>query len=323
VADTGPLAPQRPVIRADARERTIPLAMSRTRLLLDVITPRRSYRYGSEHRCQRAELWLPSGRGPHPVVVSIHGGSWTPGYSKLVMRGLAGDLARRGWAVWNIEYRRVGGGQGGGWPATFEDVAAAIDHLLVIDAPLDLEHVTLLGQSAGGQLALWAASRSALPDGSPGAHPAIAPVAAIAQAGVNDLAQTYREYPGGAVGWLMGGSPESRAERYAVADPIAHVPAPMPVLLVHGSEDATVSVRRSRNYAAASRAAGGEVELIELAGADGAHRSHVDPDSVAWAAVVHWLEGPIRMRLRGDSAPAEDPRKAARPAVPVPRPRRE
>jgi acetyl esterase/lipase len=158
--------------------------------------------------------------------------------------------------------------------------------------------VTLLGHSAGGQLALWAASRAALPAGAPGADPAITPVAAISQAGVNDLAQTYRESPGGAVGWLMGGSPEEYPERYAVADPVALVPAALPVLLVHGTDDATVSVRRSRNYAAAARAAGGEVELVELAGSDGVHRRHVDPDGVAWASVVRWLEASSG-RLRG------------------------
>jgi acetyl esterase/lipase len=156
----------------------------------------------------------------------------------------------------------------------------------------------LLGHSAGGQLALWAASRAALPDGAPGADPAIAPVAAISQAGVNDLAETYRERPGGAVGLFLGGSPERYPERYAVGDPIALVPLPLPVLLVHGTEDATVSVRRSRNYAAAARALGGEVELVELAGSDGAHRRHVDPDGAAWASVVRWLEASSE-RIRG------------------------
>lgn len=264
--------------------------MSRTRLLLDVITPPRSYRYGDAHRCQRADLHLPAGPGPHPVVVTIHGGSWAAGYTKVVMRGIAGDLARRGWAVWNIEYRRVGRGQGGGWPLTFVDVAAAIDYLRHVDAPLDLQRITLLGHSAGGQLALWAAGREGLPSDAPGAKPGLSPIAAIAQAGVNDLATCYRETPGGAVGWLMGGSPDHFPERYAIADPISRVPLDVPVLLVHGTEDNTVSVRRSRNYAAAARGAGGHVELVELAGSDGGHRRHVDPDSVAWAAARRWLE---------------------------------
>ncbi len=264
--------------------------MPSTRLLLDFLTPGRSHRYGGDHRCQRAELHLPPGGGPFPVLVTIHGGSWTTGVSKAVMRGLAGDLVRRGYAVWNIEYRRIGRGQGGGWPATFTDVAAAIDHLDRVAAPLDLGRVTFFGHSAGGHLALWAASRGALGDGAPGAHPRIEPVAAVSAAGVNDLAQTYREAPGGAVGSLMGGGPDEVPERYAAADPIALVPPATPVLLVHGTDDVTVSVRRSRNYAQAARAAGASVELIEIAGDAGRHPSHILPASASWAAVAGWLE---------------------------------
>jgi len=265
--------------------------MPRARLLLDLLVPGRPYRYGSEHRCQRAELHLPAGRGPHPVVVTIHGGSWATGVTKVVMRGLARDLVRRGYAAWNIEYRRVGRGQGGGWPLTFVDVAAAIDHLRDVRAPLDLERVTVFGHSAGGQLALWAASRGRLPDGAPGANPWIEPVAAVSAAGVNDLAQAYRETPGGAVGALMGGAPDEVPARYAIADPSALLPLAIPVLLVHGTDDATVSVRRSRNYARDARALGGEVELVEIPGEAGAHRVHVFPDSESWMLVTSWLDG--------------------------------
>ena len=268
--------------------------MSRARLLLDFLTPGRSVRYGFDHRCQRAELHLPAGAGPHPVVVTIHGGSWAAGYSKRVMRALAGDLARRGYAVWNIEYRRLGRGQGGGWPLTFVDVAAAIDHLRAVAAPLDLDRVTVLGHSAGGQLALWAASRRHLPQGAPGASPRIEPVAAVSAAGVNDLAQAYRDSPRGAVGWLMGGGPDEVPERYAIADPMSLLPLAIPVLLVHGTDDATVSVRRSRNYAQAARARGGAVELIEIPGEAGGHRTHIFPDSESWAAVSGWLEAQRR-----------------------------
>lgn len=264
--------------------------MSRSRLLLDVLAPVRSFRYGTAHRCQRADLHLPRGVGPHPVAVTIHGGSWVAGYGKVVMRGLAGDLVRRGYAVWNIEYRRMGRGQGGGWPATFVDVAAAIDHLGSVGAPVDLGRVTLIGHSAGGQLALWAAGRGRLAGGAPGAQPGIEPVAAVSAAGVNDLAQTYRDAPRGIVGALLGGGPDERPERYAIADPVAHLPLPIPVLLVHGTDDATVSVRRSRNYARAARALGAPVELIEIPGPGGSHRSHVDPRSASWAAVTRWLE---------------------------------
>ena len=115
--------------------------VSRSRLVLDFLTRGEVHAYGPD-RSQRADLYLPLGAGPHPVMVLIHGGSWRKRYGRFVMRGLAGDLVRRGWAVWNIEYRRLGQ-QGGGWPETFADVAAAIDHLRTLDAPLDLESVSL------------------------------------------------------------------------------------------------------------------------------------------------------------------------------------
>jgi acetyl esterase/lipase len=90
---------------------------------------------------------------------------------------LVPDLGGRGWAVWNLEYRRLGWRSRGGWPGTLEDVAAGIDELGRLDAPLDLARVVAIGHSAGGHLALWAAARRGLPAGAPGAEPAVRPAA--------------------------------------------------------------------------------------------------------------------------------------------------
>jgi hypothetical protein len=49
-------------------------------------------------------------------------------------------------------------------------------------------------------------------------------------------------------------------------------------------------VKLSRSYTDATRAAGGEVELVEIQGPAGGHRMHIDPRGDAWAAVVHRLE---------------------------------
>jgi acetyl esterase/lipase len=261
------------------------------RLIAELLLTRgRTYRYGP-HRSQRADLHLPAGGGPHPVMVLIHGGSWGKRYGRIVMRALARELVRRRWAVWNIEYRRLG--EGGGWPATFADVAAAIDHLGQLSAPLERSRISVLGHSAGGQLALWAAGRARLPTAAAqalGGAPRAPIERVISLAGVCDLAGAYRASPGGAVGALMGGSPEQLPERYALADPIAQVPLPAQVLLVHGVIDRTVSVRRSRDYASAARAAGAPVELVEIEGPAGAHRAHIDPRGASWAAVTSWLE---------------------------------
>ncbi len=260
--------------------------MSRARLLIDFLRRGRAFAYG-EHRSQRADLYLPLGAGPHPVIVTIHGGSWQKRYGRIVMRPLAHDLQKRGWAVWNIEYRRLG--EGGGWPATFADVASAIDHLESVDAPVDLGDVSVLGHSAGGQLALWAAGRQGLPGGVVGSAPAVALRRAVSQAGVCDLKGAYELWHGGAVRALMGGSPAELPERYALADPIERVPLELPVLLVHGVEDRIVSVRISRSYRDAALAAGGTVELVEVPGPAGLHRAHIDPRGAAWVPVVRWL----------------------------------
>jgi acetyl esterase/lipase len=263
--------------------------VSRRRLILDVLKRGRTYSYGSQ-RSQRAELHLPPGSGPHPLMVVIHGGSWQDRYGRVVMRALVGDLVRRGWAAWNIEYRRIG--DGGGWPHTFADVAAAVDYVPELRAPLDLDRVVILGHSAGGQLALWAASREHLPPDAPGSLDGAGRVRisrVISQAGVCDLAGAYQRWHGGAVRALMGGSPDELPARYDVADPMRLLPPSVPTLLVHGTADETVSVELSRNYERAARVTGGEVELVEIAGDAGRHRAHIDPRGVAWAAVVQRL----------------------------------
>jgi acetyl esterase/lipase len=227
--------------------------------------------YG-DHRLQSADLYVPRGEGPHCVVILVHGGSWRARYGRWVMRLVAADLVRRGAAVWNVGYRRVGRGEGGGWPATFDDVGAAIDALAGVRADLDLDRVVLAGHSAGGQLALWAAGRedSAVP---------IARVAALAAVCDMSKAQIARE--------VLGGSPEEVPERYDAVDPIRNVPLPLPVLLVHGAADQTVPVERSREYAAAARDAGGDVELVEPP--DTRHRAFVDPRSEGWRVAAEWI----------------------------------
>jgi acetyl esterase/lipase len=243
------------------------------RLVRDALArPEGRLSYGP-HRIQRADLYVPPGDGPHAVVILVHGGSWRAKYGRWVLRLAAADLVRRGVAVWNIGYRRMGRGEGGGWPATFDDAGAAVDRLAAVtDSRVDLGDVSLIGHSAGGQLALWAASRddAALP---------IRRVAALAAVCDMEKAQIARE--------LLGGGPDEVPERYAAVDPIRRVPLPMPVLLVHGAEDETVPVRHSRDYAAAARGAGGQVELVEPR--DGRHRSYVDPRSDGWRTVADWI----------------------------------
>jgi acetyl esterase/lipase len=125
------------------------------------------------------------------VAVVLHGGYWQAKYGKLTTRPLSVDLTRRGWAAWNVEYRRLGRGQGGGWPQTFDDVARAIDLLADLGDPrLDLGRVAAVGHSAGGQLALWAGNRPGLPEGAPGASPRVTIGRVVALAPVTRMGST-------------------------------------------------------------------------------------------------------------------------------------
>ncbi len=243
-----------------------------------------SYAAGNDHV---ADLRLPDGPGPHPVAVLIHGGFWRHQWTRDTTGALAVDLCRRGFATWNIEYRRVG--TGGGYPHTLQDVALAVDHLDELSAEyrLDLGRVVTIGHSAGGQLALWAAGRHRLGEGDPGSDPRILPAAAVSLAGVTDLQAAEAANIGeGAVAGFLGKA--SRDEAYRVASPIRLLPADRRHLIVHGTRDDRVPPSQAHDYVDAARRPGTRVELIEVDGAD--HFDPIDARSSAWSAVVERLD---------------------------------
>lgn len=246
------------------------------------------HRYG-DHAAQFCELALPRGPGPFPVAVLIHGGFWQAQYDRKLEWLLFRSLRRRGFAVWNMEYRRLGAG--GGWPMTFEDVAAGFDALAGQTDRLDLDRVVTIGHSAGGHLATWIAARHKLPDGAPGAAPRLRPAAAVAQAGCVDLREVAALARGGpsAVHELLDGRPEKVPERYALASPSELLPLGVPTLLVHGEDDRTVPPWISRDYA---DEAGGEAELVMVPGE--AHRAHLWPRSKCWDAVLEWVPDSLK-----------------------------
>jgi len=250
-------------------------------------------RYGA-HRDQFVEAWSPSGRGggPHPVVVVVHGGLWLDSYGRGLMDSVCADLAGRGWLAWNLEYRRVGSRwSGGGWPATFTDVAAGIDVLADHEDIADLGRVAIVGHSAGAPLALWAAARPGLPDGAPGAHPGVTLRAAVSLSGVLDLAAAAhdrRSVVGPGVIRFLGGRPDEVPDRYRLASPVERLPLGVPQLVVHGEHDGTVPPGQSVGYARLAQEAGDEVEL-RLAPRAG-HMDLVDPRSAAWTATADWLD---------------------------------
>jgi len=240
-------------------------------------------RYGPDP-AQFGELWLPAVTSAATVVI-VHGGFWRARYDMSLGRPLAADLVRRGYAVWNLEYRRVGAA--GGWPMTFEDIAAGID--MLAELPVGTSGVAVIGHSAGGHLATWAAGRAALPPGSPGARPRVAVTAVISQAGVLALADCARQGVGGTAAVdLMGGGPQDLPGRYRLGDPMAAVPLDAAVLCLHSRADDAVPFAYSQQYVAAATLAGGRARLHET---DGDHFTLIDPDSADWRVAADALPG--------------------------------
>lgn len=207
------------------------------------------------------------GEGGGPVLVAfIHGGFWRARYDLEAIGALARAAAQDGLEVWNLEYPRVGM-PGGGWPGTLEAVGEAV-RAAAGEAAGGGRPLALVGHSAGGHLALWAARD---------AKPALV----VSLAGVCDLVTGARQEIGErAVLELMGAGPDSDPERYRSADPLQRLPLGAPALLIHGDRDDRVPVEQSRTYAAAAQAAGDVCELCELPGAD--HFELVDPEGRAW-----------------------------------------
>ncbi len=255
---------------------------------------------------QFGELYLPERAGPYAVIPLIHGGYWRARYDLTLMHGLAEDLARRGYAAWNIEYRRVGD-KGGAWPGTFLDVARSVDYLRVLahNYPLDLQRVVPIGHSAGGHLAFWLAIRQRIPANSPLAGSSVAaregeqatplPLAgAISLAGVLDLETAWRLHlSNDAVVELLGEKFSSASERYAAASPAAMLPLGVPQVLIHGTRDGHVPIEISRDYAAKAKLLGDPVSYLELEGID--HFAVIDPHSTAWAKTVEALQALLQV----------------------------
>jgi acetyl esterase/lipase len=220
---------------------------------------------------QFGDLRLPSGDGPFPVVMNIHGGFWRAAYNLEYAGHLCAALAHKGIATWNVEYRRVGN-PGGSWPGTADDITASFKYLQhnCDDLHVDAKRILIMGHSAGGHLAFWLAANT----------PAVTRVVGLA--GVLDLQEAWKLHlSNDAVVELLGGTPTEVPQHYKAADPV-HLAIPhAKQWVVHGTKDDIVPIEISQSYVASKRS-----EHVEFCGIpDADHFDIVDPKSQAWNVI--------------------------------------
>jgi acetyl esterase/lipase len=225
------------------------------------------------------EWWVPDTAEPAATVVLVHGGYWQPGFTRHLEDDLAADLTERGYLVWNIDYRPAVAG----WPEPLVSAAAAYDHVLSgrLGKRVDRNRVAVVGHSAGGQIAMWLASRNRLPSGAPGSVNSdwLRPALAVGQAPIAALGlAAHQQLGGGAAVELCGGMPEAVPDRYREADPSSLVAAACPVVLIHGRDDDVVPLSQSQHYLAAAHAVNADAKLAVVLGG---HFEHLVPASAA------------------------------------------
>lgn len=262
-----------------------------------VAVPDGSVAYGS-HPDQVIDFFAPrDGRTEVPLVVVMHGGAWRAPYDRQHVSPFADFLARRGFAVASVEYRRGGeapqrgtaGPVAGRWPETFDDVAAAMDALPELAARelpgADLRRTVVTGHSAGGQLALWAAARHVLPEGSPWRLPAAPPLrGVVALAPIGDFASAVElDVCSGALHQLLGGE-DTFEVRSAHVDPALLLPTGIATAVVQGVDDITVPQAVTAAFVDAAAKAGEVVGLTLLDGVG--HFPLIDPSADACAVVA-------------------------------------
>lgn len=254
-------------------------------LAFERVASNHHFPYGN-HPAQFIDLFLPKSSPTATIILLIHGGCWQAQFDLAPLGQLARALTQHGYAVANVEYRRLG--NDGGWPNTFLDVGMAADQLqrIATEYNLPLNRVITMGHSAGGHLALWLACRNQLTTTQPLYTPNPQPVhAVVSLAGIPDMAAAVtRQICQDAPQTLLGGLPDERPDQYTVGSPVNFLPLGIPHIHINGKDDPVVPIDYVREFVGE---AGGEARLIAVAGG---HFELVSADYPIFSTLLNQLK---------------------------------
>lgn len=242
--------------------------------------------YGN-HNMQFGELRLPliTDNETVPLVIIIHGGCWVSSYANYhIMDNFAKAVTSLGYATWNIEYRALG--TGGDWPVIFQDINKAVDYSrsLAQHYPVNVNKVALVGHSAGGHLALWAASRKNIKSDSlvftenPLVISGVISLAGIANVtGYNSCGGLANNV----IGIPIAPSSSDLIQRLQETSPLQMLPVKTKTILISGSADGIVPPSMGTEYSAEAIARDDDSKHYILQGRG--HFDLIDANKTDWA----------------------------------------
>ena len=259
------------------------------------------YGWGAESNQFGVLYRLDPVEGSLPVVVMIHGGCWLDDYTLDLQTDLSIALAEEGFAVWNIEFRRLG--NGGEWPVIFQDITRARDFLATLadtyDQPLDLTAVTAMGHSSGGHLALWLAGADQLDPTSDVYSPTDIPIKGVVGLGpITDLNSPICRTSVSRLIADSGLDPAERDNRISETSPKAMLPLGVASIMISGAADTIAPPDITQQYVDAAVEAGDYSEHLVIEGAD--HFYLIDRNAIDIALLVDSLRA-VMDRTSGDN----------------------
>lgn len=217
------------------------------------------------------DIARPSGEGPFPAVLCIHGGGFRAGtrqsYSALIKK-----LAERGYVAATVTYRLAPKYQ---FPAAVHDVKAAVRWLRANSRRyrIDPNRIGVTGGSAGGHLAQFLGVTSDVAEfegdgGNPRESSRVRCV--VNYYGPSDFTKSYDKSVDAAdvLPLFLGGNLQQEPRRHIVASPLYWVtPNAAPTLQVHGTADPYVAFEQAEWLIERLKAAHVEAQLLRLEGA--------------------------------------------------------